>query len=67
VPPEETGKYSEKSCDKVATDALALYGMDQLGSALKLLTLLRSADDFDKALMAIVQRHFGVPDWVGPF
>jgi hypothetical protein len=41
--------------------------MDQLRSTLELLTLLKSADGFNKALVAIVQRHFGVPDWVAPF
>jgi hypothetical protein len=55
------------SCDKVVTGALALYGMDQFGSTLKLLTLLRSADGFDKALVAMARRHFDIPDWVAPF
>jgi hypothetical protein len=55
------------SCDKVVTGALALYGMDQLESTLELLTLLKSADGFNKALVGIVQRHFGIPDWVAPF
>jgi hypothetical protein len=61
------GLHLPASCDKLVTGALALYGMDQLGSTLELLTLLKSADGFNKALVAIVQRHFGVPDWVAPF
>jgi hypothetical protein len=55
------------SCEKVVTGALALHGMDQLDSTLQLLTLLKSADGFNKALVAIVQRHFGIPDWIAPF
>jgi hypothetical protein len=55
------------SCEKVVTGALALYGMDQLDTTLQLLTLLKSADGLNKALVAIVQRHFGVPDWIAPF
>jgi hypothetical protein len=56
-----------ESCDKVLTGALALYGMDQLDATHQLLSLLKSADGFNKALVAVVQRHFGVPDWVAPF
>jgi hypothetical protein len=41
--------------------------MDQLRSTLELLTLLKSADGLNKALVTIVRRHFGVPDWVAPF
>ena len=59
--------HLSKSCDNVVTGALALYGMDQLDSTLQLLALLKSADGFNKALVAIVRRHFGVPDWIAPF
>jgi len=55
------------SCEKVVTGALALYGMDHLDSALYLLTLLKSADGFDKALVEIVRQHFGVSGWTAPF
>ena len=54
------------SCDKVVTGALALYGMDQSSSTGELLTLLKSADGFNKALVAKIQHHFGVPDWAAP-
>jgi hypothetical protein len=54
------------SCDTIVTGALALYGMDQLASTLELLALLKSADGFNKALVAIVERHFGVQNWVAP-
>jgi hypothetical protein len=56
----------QSSCEKAVTGALALYGMDQLDSALHLLTLLKSADGFDKALLEIVRQHFGLADWTPP-
>jgi hypothetical protein len=61
------GLHRPVSCEKVVTGALALYGMDQLDAALHLLTLLKSADGFDKALVEIVRQHFGVMGWTAPF
>jgi hypothetical protein len=55
------------SCEKVVIGALALYGMDQMDSALYLLTLLKSAEGFDKALAEIVRQHFGIAGWTAPF
>jgi hypothetical protein len=59
--------HNAASCEKVVTGALALYGMDQLRSALDLLTLLKSAEGLNKALAEIVRKHFRAPDWIAPF
>jgi hypothetical protein len=56
----------QTSCEKVLRGALALYGMDQMDSALHLLTLVESADGFDEALIEIVREHFSLADW-SPF
>ena len=54
------------SCEKVVNGALALYGMDQFDLALHLLTLLKSADGFDNALVEIVRQHLAVTGWTAP-
>jgi len=54
------------SCKKIVIGALALYGMDQVDSAADPLTLLKSADGFDTALVETIRDHFGAPEWTAP-
>jgi hypothetical protein len=54
---------ADSPCQDVVRGSLALYGMDQVNQARKLLDLISSGDKFIKALRAIVREHFGDPDW----
>jgi hypothetical protein len=50
-------------CQDIVRGSLALYGMDQVDQARKLLALISSQDNFTRALKAIVRAHFGDPNW----
>jgi hypothetical protein len=54
---------ADGDCQNVVRGSLALYGMDQVHQARKLLTLISSNDNFAGALKAIVRAHFGDPNW----
>jgi hypothetical protein len=46
--------------------ALALYSSDQRKAALELVGMLKSSSVFEKALVNIIERHFGVNGWSLP-
>jgi hypothetical protein len=57
---------AEASRQAALLGALALYGADQKDSALKLIALLNSKEIFEKALVEIVNAHFGISGWTLP-
>lgn len=54
---------NDEACATVVRGALALYGMDQVDQAKKLLGLISSEDYFNAALSEIIGEHFGDPEW----
>jgi hypothetical protein len=54
---------ADGQCQDVVRGSLALYGLDQVDQARKLLALISSEENFTKALKAIVRAHFDDPDW----
>jgi hypothetical protein len=54
---------ADSECQNVVRGSLALYGMDQVDQAQKLLALISSTENFEKALKAIVREHFVDPNW----
>ena len=50
----------------VVRGALALYGADQKQAARELVGLLKSRDVFEKAIVEIVNEHFGISGWILP-
>jgi hypothetical protein len=54
------------SCESAVTGALALYGLDQLDSARRLLALISTAYGFEIALLEVVRQHFAAPGWALP-
>jgi hypothetical protein len=53
-------------CEDIARGSLALYGIDQIDQARKLLSLISTKQNFEKALIAIVRSHFDDPSWNPP-
>jgi hypothetical protein len=53
----------DASCQEIVRGALALYGLDQLDQAKKLLAHLAAKEHLTKALTSIIQTHFGDPNW----
>jgi len=54
---------SDQDCEDVVRGSLALYGMDQVDQARRLLVKLSSREHFRNALRAIIRTHFGNPNW----
>jgi hypothetical protein len=54
---------ADGQCQDVVRGSLALYGLDQVDQARRLLALISSKDNFTTALKAIVRAHFDDPDW----
>jgi hypothetical protein len=54
------------SCEDAVTGALALYGLDQLDPARRLLTRISSTYLFEAALLEVVREHFAAPGWTAP-
>ncbi|MGY3484439.1 hypothetical protein ACVW1C_002322 [Bradyrhizobium sp. USDA 4011] len=54
------------SAEAALMGALALYGSDQRKAALELVGMLKSNSVFEKALVNIIEKHFGVNGWSLP-
>jgi hypothetical protein len=54
---------ADGDCQNVVRGALALYGMDQVNQARKLLAVISSKGNFTKALITIIREHFSDPKW----
>ena len=54
---------TDAACQLIVRGALALYGTDQVDQARRLLSLIRSRDNFRQALKMLVRDHFGDPSW----
>ena len=57
---------NRRSAQSIVRGALALYGADQKRQALELISLLRSTEVFDDALVSVVESHFKVSNWTLP-
>ena len=53
----------DASCQEIVRGALALYGLDQVDQAKKLMAHLAAKDHLTEALIAIIRTHFGDPGW----
>jgi hypothetical protein len=54
---------ADDACEDIVRGSLALYGMDEVAQARRLLALIPSKDHYTKALKWIIRSHFGDPEW----